>query len=124
MRTRCLPVFSLLRQQQVTVPWASSHALSPCHLPVCSALRLLFGAEDPKPGQGQTQSWAQALVPSQEMLAVLAEGVQVLGAGFPQPSLQQEVLLFARYLLGTHPDLVLEAQSKAEPLLCCPHLPM
>lgn len=55
---------------------------------------------------------------------MLAERVQGLGAGFPQSSLQQDVLLFVRYLLETHPDLVLEVQSKSEPLLCCPHLPM
>ena len=53
---------------------------------------------------------------------MLAEGLQVLGAGFRQSSLQQDVLLFVRYLLEMHPDLVLEAQSKGEPL-CCPHLP-
>ena len=55
---------------------------------------------------------------------MLAERVQGLGAGFPQSSLQQYVLLFVRYLLELHPDLVLEVQSKGEPLLCSPHLPM
>lgn len=47
---------------------------------------------------------------------MLAEGVQVLGMAFPGSSLQQDVLLFVRYLLETLPNLVLEAPSKGEPL--------
>lgn len=53
---------------------------------------------------------------------MLAERVQGLGAGFPQSSLRQDVVLFIRYLLEMHPDLVLEVQSKrgASPLLSPP----
>lgn len=48
----------------------------------------------------------------------------VLGVGFPQPSWQQDLLLFVRYILEIHPDLVLDVKNEEEPLLCClPHLP-
>ena len=76
-----------------------------------------FGAEN------KTRHSPGFEVPSPQMLAVLAEGVQVLGTGFPQSSLQQDVLLFVRYLLEMHPNLMPEAQSDGEPLLCHPHLP-